>query len=238
MFDTESMVDTPTETTQDQPQESPVEQPVQQQQKDDEERNFRALREAKVKAERERDDAIAYINQMKSQQQPQQPEDDEDIVLGADELAEGKHLTKVQKKIKKLENQLKEYQQQSSVVTVETRLRSQYPDFDSVVSSTNIQSLAQQYPEIAATIDSSSDLYSKAVSAYTMIKKLGIIPDTSYDEDKIKAKVNAAKPRPLTSVSPQQGDSPLSHANAFANGLTPELQKQLRKEMEDSRNKF
>ena len=52
--------------------------------------------------------------------------------------------------------------------------------------------------------------------------------------DKAKAVINAQKPRPLTSISPQQGDSPLSKANAFANGLTPELQAQLLKEMKQS----
>ena len=36
-------------------------------------------------------------------------------------------------------------------------------------------------------------------------------------------------------MSPQQGDSPLSRANAFANGLTPELRVQLIKEMEEAR---
>jgi hypothetical protein len=53
--------------------------------------------------------------------------------------------------------------------------------------------------------------------------------------DRAAAQKNASKPKPLASVSPQQGDSPLSRANAFANGLTPELQKQLRQEMEEAR---
>jgi hypothetical protein len=53
--------------------------------------------------------------------------------------------------------------------------------------------------------------------------------------DKLRAQKNAAKPKPLASVNPQQGDSPLSKANAFANGLTDDLKKQLRKEMEDAR---
>jgi len=46
---------------------------------------------------------------------------------------------------------------------------------------------------------------------------------------------NTAKPRPLTSVSPQSGESPLSRANAFAEGLTPELKKNLFKEMQEAK---
>ncbi len=49
---------------------------------------------------------------------------------------------------------------------------------------------------------------------------------------------NASKPKPLASVNPQQGDSPLSRANAFANGLTEELKDQLRKEMSESRRGY
>jgi hypothetical protein len=43
---------------------------------------------------------------------------------------------------------------------------------------------------------------------------------------------NASKPKPLASVSPQQADSPLSKANAFANmPLSKEVKNQLHKEM-------
>ena len=59
-------------------------------------------------------------------------------------------------------------------------------------------------------------------------------PD-NYKTDRELAQKNASKPKPLASVSPQQGDSPLSRANAFANGLTNELKAQLRKEMEEAR---
>ena len=84
-------------------------------------------------------------------------------------------------------------------------------------------------------LDTSTSFRAKAVSAYKHIKKLGLYTEDTYQADRDLAQRNAAKPKPLVSVSPQQGDSPLSRANAFANGLTPELQKQLRQEMEDAR---
>jgi len=194
------------------------------------EKNFRVMRQRMIKVERERDEAL-----QKLQAQTPVIEEDYSINLAPDDLAEGKHLSKVDKKIKKLEAQLNQYQQQSSNTNTEALLKSQYHDFDKIVSVENIQLLKEQYPEIAQTLNTSGDLYSKAVSAYTLIKKLGIVPDEQYNADKAKAQANAAKPKPLASVSPQQGDSPLSRANAFANGLTDELQKQLRKEMEQAR---
>lgn len=68
-----------------------------------------------------------------------------------------------------------------------------------------------------------------------MIKNLGIVPQEVPNTEQERVNKNMAKPRPLISASPQQGDSPLSHANAFANGLTDDLKKQLWKEMDQIR---
>lgn len=204
--------------------------------------NFKALRESKDKAERERNDAMTKLAEYEKQKfavkPPTQSEsDDFGLGLGEDDLAEGKHLKKINDHIKKLEEQVKGYQRQSSESAVETKLKQQYPDFDKIVSKDNIDLLRSLHPEIAQTINSSNDLYSKAVSAYTMIKKLGIIKEDNFQQDRDLAQKNAAKPKPLTSVSPQQGDSPLSNANAFANGLTDDLKKQLYREMIDAAKK-
>ena len=207
----------------------------------EEQKHFRALRQSKEKAERERDEAIRVLREMEAarQQQPPQLDEDDSIQIGSDDIAEGKHLNKVTKKIKKLEEQITKYQKQSFEVAAETRVKTQYPDYDTVVSPDNIEILKTTYPELARTISGSNeDLYSKAVSAYTLIKKLGIHQEDTYLADKATAQRNAAKPRPLNSVSPQQGESPLSHANAFANGLTEDLKKQLYKEMQESRKRM
>lgn len=195
--------------------------------------NARRLREKAERAERERDELLRKLQEMQQLQQPSNQADDE-INLAPDDLAEGKHLTKMGRKVKKLEEQLQQYQQQASMSAAEVKLRSQYPDFDSVVSHDNVSLLRELYPEIAATLNSSPDLYSKAVSAYTLIKKLGITPQDQFAHEKAIAQKNAAKPRPLSAVAPQQGDSPLSRANAFANGLTEDLKEQLRREMFES----
>lgn len=202
-------------------------------------KHFKAVRELKERAERERDEAVKRAQDLEARyaapRNDQPLEQDADFSIGNDELAEGKHLKAVVNEVNKLKKELKNYQSQSSSSLVEARLKMEYPDIEKVVSKENIEILSMQYPDLADTINSSPDLYKKAVSAYTLIKKLGIQPEDTYHEDRARAQINAAKPRPLTSVNPQQGDSPLSHANAFANGLTDELKSQLLKEMMNSR---
>lgn len=197
--------------------------------------SWKILREKAERAEqraRELEEALLKAQSSKSEA----PEEDLNFSVEEDALVEGKHLSKVDKKIKKLENQLRQYEQQTAATITETKLKSQFPDFDSVVSSENLANLRAAYPELVSSLNANPDLYSKAVSAYTMIKQLGISqqPD-NFQQEKAIAQKNAAKPKPLASISPQQGDSPLSRANAFANGLTPELQKQLWKEMNEIR---
>jgi len=70
-----------------------------------------------------------------------------------------------------------------------------------------------------------------------MVKKLGIYKPDNYEKDRAHVATNANKPRSSASISPQQGDSPLSNANAFADGLTPELKKKLYAEMLEAKSR-
>lgn len=200
-------------------------------------RNMRALREKSERAERERDEYARRLQELESKKQVIE---EEEYRLGPDDIAEGKHLSAQDRKIKKLEKRLEEQQQQATLMLAESRLKTQYPDFDKVVTKQNIESLRDMYPEIAQTLTASSDLYATGVSAYTMIKKLGIEVEDVYQAEKAIAHKNAAKPRPLASVAPQQGDSPLTKANAFASpgNFSPELAEQLRKEMFEVRKGY
>lgn len=196
--------------------------------------NFKRLRLEAEQVKAERDDmakrlAAYEANQQRSQyqQEPTEPE----YNINADDLVEGKHLQQYAKKMKQLEAQIYQQQQQNSASMAQTQLRNKFPDFDKIVNEDNIEQLRYAYPELANTLNSSTDLYSTAVSAYTMIKNLGIAPKEDYMAQKAQAQKNAAKPKPLASVNPQQGESPLSKANAFANGLTEDLKASLLKEM-------
>jgi hypothetical protein len=187
-----------------------------------EQRNFDALRQAKETAEHERD---TYRRQLEAQRRPQQPQPQKQTVLGDDDLVEGRHIKAADERYKKIEDQLRQE-------LTETRLKVQYPDFDAVVNSNTVAQLKAAYPELAATLSQSTDFYNTGSSAYTLIKKLGIYDGKDHSSNQKIVQDNSAKPRPLSSVSPQQGESPLSHANAFAKGpLTPELKKKMHQEM-------
>lgn len=226
----------------------PVEQPKPEQHKQSAQESWKELRNKAEQAQRERDEAVRLLQQIQQNQErqnakPAQEEVEEDLSFSVEEdaLVEGKHLSKVNKQIKKLENQLKQYEQQASLNSTEVKLKTTYPDFDTIVTKENLENLRNTYPEIASTINSSQDIYAKAVSAYTMIKKLGIAtPVDTFQDDKAQAQKNALKPKPLASVSPSgSNDSPLNRANAFASGkLTDDLQKALLKEMQEARKGY
>lgn len=222
-----------------QPQEQPQEQPAPEeptQQESNQTLRFKTIREARERAERERDEIRAELDRIKASQQPKAQAQHQDYNVAPDDLVEGKHLSKYDREIKQLREQLENYRTQTTAMTVETKLKNQYPDFDSIVNTENIEMLKASYPEIAATLNSSPDLYNKAVSAYTMIKQFGIAQNPVVESQKNRVHENSAKPRPIASVNAQPGsDSPLSHANAFAEGLTKEVKSQLLREMQEAK---
>ncbi len=201
--------------------------------------HFKRLRLEAEQVKAERDELAKRIQAYETAQQKKYEEqlpEDFNFNINDDDLLEGKHLKIYAKKIQQMEQRLQQQQQTNATTLAQAQLRNKFPDFDKVVNEDNIEQLRYAYPELANTLNSSTDLYSTAVSAYTMIKNLGIVPKgDDFMAQKAQAQKNAAKPKPLASVNPQQGDSPLSKANAFANGLTDELKAQLRKEMEQAR---
>jgi DNA repair exonuclease SbcCD ATPase subunit len=209
-----------------------AEEQAQERQQKHAQESFKELREKAKQLERERDE---YMRKL---QEAQSDKDTEDLSIGDSDLAEGKHLKKLQAEVKRLRQESEANKQQSSLTQTEIRIKSQYTDFDRVVSPDNIAQLRESYPELAASINANADLYSKAVSAYTMIKKLGIHQDPVYNSEKARIAQNASKPKPSATIAPQKSDSPLQQANAFSQGLTPALRDQLRAEMEASRKGY
>lgn len=216
------------------------EQPKQEH-KTDAQLNFERLREENKRLQRERDEILKHIKQQQeAQKQQEQPKEEpqDDFNVAPDDIVEGRHLSKYDREIKALKEQLQKYQQQNTQSSAEIKLKNKYPDFDKVVTSETIKGLREKFPEIASSINSTSDLYTKGSSAYTLIKQLGIYKEDNFVKHKETAVNNISKPRPTTSISPQEGSSPLTRANAFANGLTNELKEQLRKEMKAARKGF
>ena len=131
--------------------------------------SFKSIREAKEKAERERDAYLAQMMEMqtKLKQAPvSSPElvpsqqEDTDLNIDDDALVEGKHLKKYAKEYNELKKRMDILQQQTSQVSVESKIKAAYPDFETVVSKDNVEMLNLQYPEIAASLKDTKDMMS------------------------------------------------------------------------------
>lgn len=119
----------------------------------------------------------------------------------------------------------------------ELSIRYKYPDYDQVVNTKTIERLKQEDPYLAYSIGSNPDSYSQSIAVYNAIKRYGLATD-DYQKHKELAHNNVNKPRPSNAVAPQRGESPLSHAHAFADGpLTDQQLDALRKEMDEARKR-
>jgi len=209
-----------------------VQQAAQAQQQSQQQENFRNLRRQNELLQKERDE---YYRSLKSLEEQKKQTPEEINNLGPDDLVEWKH---VQRELNKVKEDLNSYKQQSYQHSSEARLKAQYPDFDRVVNESSIAALREQYPDLAQSLNSNPDVYSKASSVYTLVKKLGLSTSDETLLERARMQENSKKPRPLSSISPQQGDTPLSKANAFAGGLTDELRSQLLKEMQEAKKRL
>lgn len=200
---------------------------------------FKAMRESSERAERERDEALRRLQEYERQRAPE-PEP-ESINIKDDDLVEGKHVKKLEAELRQLKAEQKQFRRQTDESSAEVRIRAQFPDFDKVATVENLQVLSEMYPELAKSINATTNIYDKAVSAYQLVKKFGIYEDEPFAAEKQQAISNTQKPKPLASISPQQGETPLSRANAFAGNnykLTADMKEALRKEMEEASKRY
>ncbi len=205
--------------------------------------SFRAIREQKEKYEKEAQEFRRLYEEEKARKAEEQ---EQEININDDDLVEGKTLKQYAAKIKKLEQNIKDsnqkteqVRQQQALADIDMRIKMQFPDFTKVVSDQSIAIMNSTYPELAMSISANTDIYAKAVSAYTMIKNLGIYKEDTFVADKIKAQQNAAKPKPAASLAPQKGNTPLSRANDFADGtLTDDMQARYLAEMQAARRNY
>lgn len=198
------------------------------------EQNFKQLREANLELERK----IALMEQ--SLKEPQslksaksEPTLDE-LDLRDDDLAEGKHYKALKREVRQLNEAVAKANAEREKLAAEARLRANYPDIFNIVTKDNMEELAKVEPELVESIITSPNTYSQHVSAYKLIKKYGIGTQDPYADDKARAQKNMAKPKSAATVAPRLGESPLSDAERFQNGLTPELQSQLLREMDEA----
>lgn len=206
------------------PQESsPTPEPTSQEKENtDKEVNFKKLREAKEQLENENRTLKEYLEKSTK---PQSKE--EDYGIDDDDIVEGKVVKKLFKEL----DTLKKTYEQEKLQNIPDRLKNKFSDFDQVVTKENVEKLKQSEPELYASIISGNDLYTKGVSAYKALKRFGIAEGDDVEDTKSRIAKNQSKPMSTQAI---KGQSSLSDGNAFAKGLTPELRKQLQKEMSEA----
>lgn len=212
---------------------------------DNKEQNMRALREQaeeerrrRLESERRIQELEQYVRGQQPQQQPQ-PEEEDDFDIKDEDFVEGKHvkkpIRKLQKKLKETEEKLEKQAQYFASVTAETRLKSQFNDFDTVVTKENLEKLAQTKPSLYRTMMSNPDLYDKGYTAYEMIRGSGI-NSTEYEAEDNRINSNKTKPRSVSAAAPQAQEAPLARAADYDRRvLTEERKEQLRRQVEEAK---
>ena len=188
------------------------------------------MREARWRAEKEAQELRAELERERSSKRKPEPEEPRYEAVEDDSLVEGRHLSAVERKIQALEQKLAGYEQESATTRIEREIKSEYPDFDSVVSSKNLEILKQDFPEVARTIFAGTDLKDKSKAAYLFMKKMGIAKEVNVQAsaDKVQALKNSVKPKPASSISPTKS-SPLNTVYNLTRDteITDDLQDQL-----------
>lgn len=210
-----------------QPQEENQAPEAPQAQESDKEVNFRKLREAKEQLERENRELREWAS--RTQRQESKPQEEE-LGVEDDDIVEGRVVKRLYNELRDLKKFKQSYEQEK-VDSIPERLKTKFSDFDQVVSQENIEKLKLAEPELYSALTAGSDLYAKGVSAYKTLKALGYVKEDPYKADKERIAQNQGKP---VSAQAIRGQSALSDANVFAQGLTPDLKKQMQKEMQEA----
>jgi len=180
-------------------------------------------RQLKLAEERERE----YLEQLRRLSQPQKAAAEPEEIYNDDDVL----TVKQAKKLAQKEAQRLLREQEDSMG--EDLARREFGDYDRVVTPENLERLKRDKPKLFSTIAENPSLYGKASTAYALLKNL--VGSTEDQQASARLKENAAKPRSTHSVG---ADRPLHQAHNFENGLTPDLKKQLWKEMQDLRKNY
>lgn len=196
-------------------------------------KHFKRVLEEKEKIQRERDDLMRMLQEDRNRNNPKAPEPEEDYGIDVNNFVEGKDLKRVFQEVSQLKKELQSYKQKTQVEVTETRLRTEFPDFNKVFSKENVSLLEAENPELVETIaTSSADPYKVAKSMYKAIKQFGVYSEDTYEADRDRVQKNLAKPKPVIAASSRQtGNSPLSKISEYADEMTEERKAALREEV-------
>lgn len=202
-------------------------QPAQQAAQNNKDHDWRELRAA---IERERQERIAETQRREAAERrlaeiAQAKQESEESLGADDDYIEAKHFKKLQREVKETRQQLKERQereqqerQQNELWRTEMTLRSQFNDYNDVMTSENLAQLEEKDPIMARVLHDSQDEYAKRVGAYNLIKRMkqqnAPSPEAAINAQKLEE--NASKIRPAASMASQSASvSPLRQASKY-----------------------
>jgi len=171
--------------------------------------------EARKQAERRAEEAERRYEGRTQQVAP--PNDDDDFIADPDDYLQAKqfipHSKKIKSKQKEHDDEIKNLKERLAIFEAKTEI-DQIKDFNEVVNTENLKTLARLYPEDYEVMNTHNDLRKKAKSAYNMIKRYGII-DYQVDQAEERMEKNKKKPGNAGTAAPQQPQTPLSRLGDY-----------------------
>lgn len=210
-------------------QEAPAEaKPVEESYQDRNWKEARSRLEEQSRHINEQSRMMAQMSQELEELRKQKVPDEEEEYLTESEK-------KLNRKIKDLEKKLDQSSQMKRSMTMEEAneaLQEKFADFDEVLAPENLEYLKKNNRALfKAIVSLKDDPYEQGMAAYEALKNTRYYQERATMADKEKVAENSKKPISTQSIRKQ---GPLSEANKFAAGLTPELKKVLLQEMRDA----
>jgi hypothetical protein len=210
-----------------------VQQIQDQKRESDQDYNWREARRKMDILEQKNRELQERVNNLSS---PKSSVEDDDLSkLADDDIVTAKQARNLAQKMAR--QTAEEVIRSREAATLDERLSLKFPDFNQVCTKENIEIFKQNEPELAMSLAAlANDPYAQATAAYKLLKKHGLGTSENMSKNKQKAEENSKKPVSVQSVTKQ--NSAIGNAHAFENGLTPELRKQLWKEMQEAAKRY
>lgn len=207
--------------------------------------NWRLMRDRAEAAERRSQELERMVQQNLNQNQTSQKiqlvdDEDDDSDISDDSYIEGrqykKQLKAVKKELKETRKQFQEIAIRTATDQAEFKLKTQFSDFDSVVTKDNLEKLEMAKPSLYRSILATQDIYDRGYTAYEMIKASGMVQESPYEDQDRRLEQNRSKPRSAANISPQSSDTPLTRVGDYDRRvLTEDRKRQLMKQVEEAK---
>jgi hypothetical protein len=196
----------PTETEQGHDDAQTEAQVAADQKRNDEEKNWEEVRRKMREQQQLIEESQKKIQELTA---PKSPKEEENWGIDDDDLAEGKHIKELKKELKALQKDLKSRE----VEAVQERVQTKFPDYESVVSQENIETLKKIKPGLAKALSRFDNPYELAVEAYDLIKTYVVKEPSGPSLEAKKVEENSSKPRSAQAISKT---SALADVNQFS----------------------